>query len=184
MPAEEAGAEVEFVRYHPSLPIGMAVALTGLGLLALQPVDLRPAGIEVTRDLSASPLPAPGVVIHPFEASETARHAGLAAPATPLADLGLLDRSSPKDGLLRDLDIPALRSGAAPATAPRPVAVASPPAPPADHVVAPGDTLAALARRYYGDIRMAEAIYRANQDRLSDPDDLRIGQTLRLPAAP
>lgn len=47
--------------------------------------------------------------------------------------------------------------------------------------VAPGETLAALARRFYGDERMATRIWEANRDRLRSPELVVAGMELRLP---
>jgi nucleoid-associated protein YgaU len=62
---------------------------------------------------------------------------------------------------------------------------AEPGAPGADAVVEyrvrPGDTLSRIAQSYYGSVRHADFVFRANRDVLSSPDSLRVGQTLRLP---
>ncbi len=47
--------------------------------------------------------------------------------------------------------------------------------------VAPGETLASLAQRVYGDVHMANAIFDANRDRLRSPALLVPGTELRLP---
>ncbi|MFG0307127.1 MAG: LysM peptidoglycan-binding domain-containing protein [Phycisphaerales bacterium JB040] len=64
----------------------------------------------------------------------------------------------------------------------------SPPAPPApeyvEYLVKPGDTLSEIAQSYYGSFRFTRLILEANTDTISSADDLRAGQTLRLPAAP
>lgn len=52
---------------------------------------------------------------------------------------------------------------------------------PREYVVAPGDTLSSIAKRLLGSTKHADEIYRANRDRLASPDDLRVGQTLRVP---
>jgi nucleoid-associated protein YgaU len=49
------------------------------------------------------------------------------------------------------------------------------------HVVAPGETLASLADRYYGDSQRAGEIYSANRDQIRDPEQLHEGQTLIIP---
>ena len=49
------------------------------------------------------------------------------------------------------------------------------------HTVSKGDTLYALARRYYNDQRRWKEIYQANRSGLSDPDRIRIGQRLMIP---
>lgn len=49
------------------------------------------------------------------------------------------------------------------------------------HTVVDGDTLDALARRYFGSAARADDIYRANREVLSDPHLLPIGAELKLP---
>ena len=49
------------------------------------------------------------------------------------------------------------------------------------HVVKSGDTLGGIARKYLGSVTPADDIYRANKDRLADPDHLSVGQVLRIP---
>jgi len=48
-------------------------------------------------------------------------------------------------------------------------------------IVRPGDTLEAIAGRFYGDPAMASVILRANSNKLARPRDLYAGQALRLP---
>jgi nucleoid-associated protein YgaU len=66
-----------------------------------------------------------------------------------------------------------------------PVAAAAPGQPvarrPAAVRVAPGETLATLARRFYGDERQAARIWEANRDRLRSPQLVVAGMELRLP---
>lgn len=52
---------------------------------------------------------------------------------------------------------------------------------PDTYVVRPGDTLNSIARRTYGNPALWERIFDANRDLLRSPDDLRVGQELRLP---
>lgn len=47
--------------------------------------------------------------------------------------------------------------------------------------VAPGETLASLSRRFYGDERMASRIWEVNRDRLRSPELVVAGMELRLP---
>lgn len=47
--------------------------------------------------------------------------------------------------------------------------------------VGKGDTLQAIARNHLGLISRAGQIFNLNRERLADPDDLRLGQELRLP---
>ncbi|HEX6083331.1 MAG TPA: LysM peptidoglycan-binding domain-containing protein [Thermoanaerobaculia bacterium] len=49
------------------------------------------------------------------------------------------------------------------------------------HDVASGDTLSALAKRYYGDASQYNRIFEANRDQLSDPDKIQVGQKLKIP---
>ena len=48
------------------------------------------------------------------------------------------------------------------------------------HDVASGDTLSALAKRYYGDASKYHRIFEANRDQLSDPDKIKVGQKLKI----
>jgi nucleoid-associated protein YgaU len=51
------------------------------------------------------------------------------------------------------------------------------------HSVASGDTLASIARKYYGNTKHWERIYSENRSVIgSDPAALKIGQKLRIPA--
>jgi nucleoid-associated protein YgaU len=49
------------------------------------------------------------------------------------------------------------------------------------HDVVSGDTLSALAKRYYGDASKHDRIFDANRDQLSDPDRIKVGQKLKIP---
>jgi len=49
------------------------------------------------------------------------------------------------------------------------------------HEVASGDTLSALAKRYYGDASKFNRIFEANRDQLKDPDKIQVGQKLKIP---
>lgn len=44
-----------------------------------------------------------------------------------------------------------------------------------------GDTLSKIAKRFYGDANHYNHIFKANQDQLSDPDKIEVGQELNLP---
>ena len=82
------------------------------------------------------------------------------------------------------------------AAAPPPAAAAPPPAVAADaapapaapaktagkiHVVEKGDTLGAIAKKYYGKASAYMKIFEANRDVLDDPDKIKPGQKLRIP---
>lgn len=49
------------------------------------------------------------------------------------------------------------------------------------YVVQPGDTLGALAKRFYGKAGLYMKIFEANRDILSDPNLIKVGQKLRIP---
>ncbi|MDO5652795.1 MAG: peptidoglycan-binding protein LysM [Brachymonas sp.] len=50
------------------------------------------------------------------------------------------------------------------------------------HDVVSGDTLSAIAKKYYGDANKYNAIFEANKPMLSHPDKIYPGQKLRIPA--
>ena len=49
------------------------------------------------------------------------------------------------------------------------------------HDVVSGDTLSAIAKKYYGDANRYMAIFEANKPMLSHPDKIYVGQKLRIP---
>lgn len=49
------------------------------------------------------------------------------------------------------------------------------------YVVKEGDTLSHIALKFYGDGNDYMKIYNANRDKLSDPDEIKPGQILRIP---
>jgi LysM repeat protein len=53
---------------------------------------------------------------------------------------------------------------------------------PTIHVVVAGDTLGALAKHYYGKASLYMKIFEANRDILKDPNLIKVGQRLRIPA--
>ena len=51
--------------------------------------------------------------------------------------------------------------------------------------MAEGDTLATIAARFYGDETLWRRIYDANRTQIGDnPDNVKIGTTLRIPPKP
>ena len=50
------------------------------------------------------------------------------------------------------------------------------------HKVAAGETLSKIAKTYLGDAGRYMEIFNANTDTLSNPDLIKVGQTLNLPA--
>ena len=51
------------------------------------------------------------------------------------------------------------------------------------YTVKKGDTLSAIAREYLGDANDYMRIFEANKDQLTDPDKIKPGQVLKIPAA-
>jgi nucleoid-associated protein YgaU len=51
------------------------------------------------------------------------------------------------------------------------------------YTVQPGDTLSKIARDHYGDASQYMKIFEANRDQLTDPNQIRPGQKLKLPGA-
>jgi LysM repeat protein len=49
------------------------------------------------------------------------------------------------------------------------------------HTVASGDTLSKLAKAYLGDAGRYMDIFNANKDKLSNPDQIKVGQKLNIP---
>ena len=49
------------------------------------------------------------------------------------------------------------------------------------HEVVPGDTLGAIAQKYYGKASLYMKIFEANRDILDDPNLIKVGQKLRIP---
>lgn len=57
------------------------------------------------------------------------------------------------------------------------------PAPAAQtYTVQSGDSLSKIAKHFYGNAGEYMKIFEANQDQLSDPDKIKVGQTLKIPA--
>jgi nucleoid-associated protein YgaU len=49
------------------------------------------------------------------------------------------------------------------------------------YTVAAGDTLSAIAKKFYGNANDYMEIFNANKDQLSDPDKIKPGQVLKIP---
>jgi nucleoid-associated protein YgaU len=49
------------------------------------------------------------------------------------------------------------------------------------HVIQKGDTLWALAKRYYGDGSRYPRLFEANREVIKDPDKIFVGQKIRIP---
>ena len=50
------------------------------------------------------------------------------------------------------------------------------------YTVKAGDTLSKIAKEHLGDANAYNAIFEANRDQLSDPDKIKPGQVLKIPA--
>lgn len=60
-------------------------------------------------------------------------------------------------------------------------ATASQDPPARTHTVKSGDTLSSLAKSYYGNAALFPQIFNANRDKLSNPNQIRVGQVLVIP---
>ncbi len=60
---------------------------------------------------------------------------------------------------------------------------ASSSSPDVTYTVQAGDTLSKIAKEYYGDANQHHAIYEANRDKLDNPNDIKVGQELKIPPA-
>nr|WP_325212518.1 5'-nucleotidase C-terminal domain-containing protein [uncultured Oscillibacter sp.] len=70
-----------------------------------------------------------------------------------------------------------------PAPEPEPAPAPAPTVAEGDYVVKSGDCLWSIAQEAYGTGRQWNVIYQANKDSIKNPNDLRIGQVLVIPAA-
>lgn len=52
------------------------------------------------------------------------------------------------------------------------------------YVVAQGDSLSKISQLFYGTVRHTGLIFESNRDQLRSVDDIRVGQTLRIPPMP
>jgi LysM repeat protein len=50
-----------------------------------------------------------------------------------------------------------------------------------DYRIQSGDTLGELAQKFYGTSRAMDKLIELNRDRISDPDNIRVGQVIRVP---
>lgn len=56
------------------------------------------------------------------------------------------------------------------------------PAAPSTYTVVSGDTLSKIAKKFFGNANRWHEIYDANRDQISNPDLIRVGQVLKIPA--
>jgi nucleoid-associated protein YgaU len=161
----EANADV--ISDPQLLPIGLVLRLPPSWTLPSSPAT-RPGGqppIEPSKGAAAARVgrgePLPGGEAGPGGDSA----AWLAAPVPAAAPLAAA---------------PAVAAPLEPAAAAAPPSP-GPPARPASVRAAPGDTLDAIAERFYGDRSMARQIWLANRDRLRSPALVVPGMELNLP---
>ena len=77
-------------------------------------------------------------------------------------------------------DFSDVKSGGS-STAPKPAAPAAPPE--QIYTVVAGDSLSKIAKRLYGDANQWRRIFEANRDQIQNPDLIKPGQKLKIPAA-
>lgn len=76
-----------------------------------------------------------------------------------------------KDEVIADITVKPRPGAAAPASAMT------------TYTVKAGDTLSKISREYLGDANAYMRIFEANKDQLTDPDKIKPGQVLKIPAA-
>jgi len=62
--------------------------------------------------------------------------------------------------------------------------VSTAPAETQTYAVVAGDNLSKIAKRFFGNANRWHEIFEANRDQISNPDMIRVGQVLKIPAAP
>ena len=92
--------------------------------------------------------------------------------------MGLLDKIMGNNEPAKKADFSDVQSGSS-STAPAPVASA-----PAGrtYTVVSGDSLSKIAKHFYGSANRWKQIFEANRDQLDDPDLIKPGQVLKIPA--
>ena len=99
-------------------------------------------------------------------------------------DLGVKTRVISEFNSRVDADNVLNRITIAAGAAPKDAAAKASPAPAAEfewYEVQKGDTLSALAKRFYGKASQYMKIFDANKDVLTNPDLIKVGQKLRIP---
>jgi LysM repeat protein len=54
----------------------------------------------------------------------------------------------------------------------------------AEYTLKPGDTLGEVAQKFYGSVRHLDKLIELNQDRIDNPDYVRVGTVIRIPVTP
>jgi hypothetical protein len=90
---------------------------------------------------------------------------------------------APSDLAKTKVDMKIQEIGAADIVSDIRVEAAAPPAATSQtYVVVAGDTLSKISKRFYGDANEYMRIFYANREQLSDPDKIKVGQKLVIPA--
>ncbi len=148
--------------------------------------ELRRALKEPVIDPSLlPPAPGGGTAVRPAAPPETPRPAAATAAGTaPAPAPGPAAAPAPAPAQAPSPAAAAAAHAGAPTRAATP-AVPSPAAAAGDrvHVVAAGESLASLCRRYYGNVSLWPRLQQANRDVLGDRSDLKVGMRLRIPPA-
>lgn len=85
-----------------------------------------------------------------------------------------IKRVNPRlDDVIADFPVDASK-----ASAPQPQAASQ-----QTYTVKPGDTLSKIAKQFYGSANDYMRIFNANKDQLKDPNQIQVGQQLKIPAA-
>jgi|GEM_PF-3377905 len=137
---------------------------------------------------AASASPATAAAKPPTPTTAASPAAAAATPATPTAATGPATAAAkpptppggPAQGAappVRTATVPASSHGAASPATPAVVASAE-----RTHVVAAGDTLSSLSRRYYGNTGYWPQLQQANRDLLGGRNELKVGMRLKVPA--
>ncbi len=106
------------------------------------------------------------------------------APAPSMADGADVKDPYASDPLLPRDDDGDMSATAAPpprSTTPAAKSTAAPAKSGRTHVVAKGETLSSIARKYYGDASKWKVIFNANRNRIADPNRLAVGTRLIIP---
>ena len=74
-------------------------------------------------------------------------------------------------------------TGGGSSTAPKAATPATPAPPDETYTVVAGDSLSKIAKRVYGDANQWRRIFEANRDQIHNPDLIKPGQRLKIPAA-
>ncbi len=170
--------------------IGLLVGLAFIIMfgLVLSEIINSPEPAPATRadvpPVAAAPVrPPEPPAVEVVDASDRSRDRADAGRAVPEAQR----QARPGDRPSGEAPMLAAREGNRPESArttPRVQHAGAPPAAvPRTHKVQPGDSLIALARRYYGPDKehLYERIFQANRHILSDPGNLSVGQELIIP---